>query len=350
MTDLVRKKHLIGIAGGLTVAVALAPLLAVAQTPAAPPVVQTAPPAVDTSSIWTLQDENASISTSDLTDRYYANGLRLGWTSGNNMVPDLMQRLGQALWGDGQRRISFDLTHQIYTPDDTSAIVPPRSDRPYAGLLLGNFGLTQDTSDRRTAVGLSLGLLGPGAQGEELQNGFHSLIGQAHNNGWSSQLNNEPVFMLYSAGTWRLNLGNIGSLETQALPELTVAAGTLRVYAEGGLTMRIGQGLDGDFGVARLRPGLTGGDAFVPTRKFGWYFFAGVDAQGVAHDVLLDGNTFVQSVGVKHEPFVGEAQFGFAVMAFGTRLTYTQVLQTAEFRGQRGGLHQFGSLALSVRF
>ena len=31
-------------------------------------------------SIWTLQDENASISSTNPTDRYYVNGLHLGWT------------------------------------------------------------------------------------------------------------------------------------------------------------------------------------------------------------------------------------------------------------------------------
>ena len=335
------------VAVGLSVAALLAPLLAMAQPP---PPSSPATPASDSSSIWTLQDENSSISTSNLTDRYYTNGLRLGWTSGNTIVPDALQQLGEALWGDGQRRISFDLTQQIYTPDDTSAIVPPHGDRPYAGLLLGNFGLTQDTGDRRTMVGLSLGLVGPGAGGETVQDWFHHLIGQGVDNGWGSQLRNEPVFEFYSEGTWRLNTGSIGPLETDALPNLTVGLGTLRVYAETGVTVRIGQGLDADFGVARLQPGLSGGDAFVPTRPFGWYFFLGVDAQGVAHDLLLDGNTWTKSVGVKHEPLVGEVQGGLAIFAFGTRLTYTQVVQTGEFRRQHGGLHQFGSLALSMRF
>jgi hypothetical protein len=37
-------------------------------------------------------------------------------------------------------------------------------------------------------------------------------------------------------------------------------------------------------------------------------------------------------------------------MAFGARLTFAWVAQTQEFHGQTGGLHQFGSAALSVRF
>ena len=47
---------------------------------------------------------------------------------------------------------------------------------------------------------------------------------------------------------------------------------------------------------------------------------------------------------------MGEFQGGLALMFCGMRLTYTQVVQTQEFKYQKGGLHQFGSLALSVRF
>ncbi|HEY2133861.1 MAG TPA: lipid A deacylase LpxR family protein [Acetobacteraceae bacterium] len=304
----------------------------------------------DPVSIWTIQDENASISTGSLTDRYYVNGLRLGWTSGTNATPDFLVPVAHTLWGDGQMRVSFDLTQQIYTPADTSAFVPPPGDRPYAGVLLGNFGLSQDTTDTRSTLSVAVGVMGPAALGEEVQNGFHSLIGQAHNNGWGTQLKNEPTFEITSGRVWRLNTGTLGGLETQALPELDAGLGLLRIYALGGLRMRIGQGLDSDYGVARLRPGLTGGDAFHPTRPVAWYVFAGLNGQGVAHDATLQGNIFQNSPNVKLTPLVGEAEFGFAVMAYGARLTYTQVLQTAEFQHQKGGLHQFGSLALSLRF
>ena len=39
-----------------------------------------------------------------------------------------------------------------------------------------------------------------------------------------------------------------------------------------------------------------------------------------------------------------------AVIAFGMRLTYNHLLQTPRFRGQRGRLHQVGSLGSRVRF
>jgi hypothetical protein len=38
--------------------------------------------------------------------------------------------------------------------------------------------------------------------------------------------------------------------------------------------------------------GMTGGDAFHPTRPFAWYVFAGFDGQAVAYDATLNGNLF----------------------------------------------------------
>ena len=51
---------------------------------------------------------------------------------------------------------------------------------------------------------------------------------------------------------------------------------------------------DHDFEVPRLPPGLSGGNAFVPS-DFAWYVFAGADGQAVARDATLDGNSFIAS-------------------------------------------------------
>ena len=305
----------------------------------------------DPTSIWTIQNENASISTASTTDRYYTNGLRLGWTSGTDAVPDFLAGVGRTLWGDGQERISFDLSQQIYNPLHTHVSQPPPGDTPYAGVLLGTFSLQQDSSDSRSVLALSLGVIGPAALGKQVQNGFHDLIGQEHPAGWDTQLKNEPAFQLVSGRTWRLPMGTVAGLETDALPELTANVGSVWIYAETGARFRIGRGLDSDFGPARVRPGNSGGDAFRPTRPFVWYVFAGADGQVVAHDETVQGsNWHNDSPGANLRTLVGEMEVGLAVMMYGTRLTYTQVFDTQRAEHQKGGLHQFGSLALSVRF
>jgi lipid A 3-O-deacylase len=309
-----------------------------------------AQPAADPLSIWTLQDENASISAGTPTDRFYVNGLRLGWTSPTGAVPNFLADLGHTLWGGGQQRVAIDLTQQIYTPAGTSATVPSPFDRPYAGVLLGNFSLMSDGDDTRSVLSLSLGVVGPGSGAEQLQNGFHSLIGQDHANGWGSQIQNTPAIELLHERTWRLPMGTVAGLETDALPSLTIGLGDLRDYLQTGVTFRFGQGLSSDFGVPRVRPGLSGGDAFTPTRPFAWYVFAGADGQAVAYDMLLQATPFRGGPHVSSVWDVAEMQGGFAVMAYGMRLTFAYVAQTQEFNGQTGGLHQFGSASLSFHF
>jgi hypothetical protein len=307
-------------------------------------------PRADPTSIWTIQDENATLSTAKLTDRYYVNGLRLGWTSGTDAVPDFLASAGRVVWGDGQQRIGFDLSQQIYTPADTKTRRPAPGDQPYSGVLLANLSLITDKADSRSILGASLGVIGPWALGEEVQNGFHDIIGQGHNNGWARQLRNEPAIELLSERTWRLPMGQIGGLETDALPNLAAGVGNVRIYAQTGVSFRLGQGLTSDYGVARINPGPSGGDAFTPSQPFAWYVFAGADGRAVGHDVTLNGNDFRDGPSVKPKALVGEGQAGFAIIAFGTRLTYTHVVQSQTFQHQKGGPHQMGSLALAVRF
>ena len=313
-----------------------------------------AEPPPDASSIWTIQDENATLSSARLTDRYYVNGLRIGYTSPTGVLPDALSDFGQAVWGDGQQRISINVVQQIFTPANTQAKPPPVGDEPYAGYLYASAALLHDSDTARSTLGVSLGLIGPGAGAEEVQNGFHSIIGQGTNKGFNYQLHNEPAVQFLADRVWRFpltqfNVAGVG-LETDALPEAQAQIGTVQDYVLGGVNFRIGQGLNADFGVARLAPGTTGSDVFQPVRPFGWYVFGGLDGRALAHDELLQGNDFSSSRHVTIKPLVGDVQLGAAIIYHGVRLSYTQVFETTTFSGEHGGLHQFGSLALSARF
>jgi len=103
--------------------------------------------------------------------------------------------------------------------------------------------------------------------------------------------------------------------------------------------------------VARIQPGISGGDAFtVAEGEVPWYVFVGVDGQAVGRDVFLDGDLFRASAHVDKKVWLGEMEVGWAVIWHGVRLSYTQTWQTASFKGQKGGLFNFGSLTGSVHF
>lgn len=311
-----------------------------------------AEPAQDTKGIVTLQVENDAISTfKGTSDQYYTSGLRLGYTSPTTAVPEFIARAGRAVWGDGVQRVSIDLTQSIFTPRDTQARVPNPRDRAYAGYLAATLGLLHDTDDMRTLVSVSLGVIGPSSGARELQNGFHSIKGDPPNRGWASQLQDEPTIQLLAERTFRIPIARFNGLETDALPAVSIGVGTVRDYVQGGVSFRLGQGLNSDFGQPRIRPGLSGSDAYVPNRPFAWYVFAGADAQGVGRDVFLDGSTFrSNSPHVGKYGLLGEFEAGLALMYAGLRLSYTHVWQTPSFSRQRSGLFNFGSLAVSARF
>ena len=314
-------------------------------------VVAQAEPPQDPHGILTLQVENDANSTRrGTTDEYYTSGLRLGYTTGTTSVPGFLADFGRTVWGDGVQRVSFDLSQSIFTPHNTQNNPPDPRDRPYAAWLRGDVQLLTDKDNSRSVLGLGLGVVGSDALGREVQNGFHDIIGDPSTKGWKSQLPNEPTLQLLASRTYRLPVAQFAGLETDALPGVAVNVGNVLDYAQGGIVMRLGQGLDSDFGAPRIQPGFTGGDAYTPTRPFAWYVFAGGVGRAVARNLFLDGSSFQDSPSVGHRGLVGEAELGAAVMFSGVRVTYTQVFQTPEFHRQRSGVFNFGSLSASVRF
>jgi hypothetical protein len=308
-------------------------------------------PAPEPRAVWTIQGENDAITTTPGgSDRFYSNGLRLGWTSAPELVPEKVAEASRVVWGDGVTRISFNLSHQIYTPLDISRTTPDPRDRPLAGYLAGTFSVLHDTANSRNVFALTLGMTGPSALGREVQNGWHELIRIPVNEGWGSQLPNEPQLQVLAERTWRVGLARAGGFETDVLPSLTGGIGTVRDYVQVGFILRLGQGLERDFGVARIRPGVTGGDAFTAAPELAWYVFAGVNGQVVARDLFLDGTLWQNSPHVRRNWLLGGMEAGVAVLWHGVRLSYTQTWQTQSFRGQRGGLFNFGSVAASVHF
>jgi len=321
-----------------------------AATLPAPGPAQAAQP-LDTDSILTVQVENDAVSTlKGTSDQYYTSGLRLGWTSGQDTV-DPIAAWGRAIWGQGTTRLSIDLSQSLFTPRDTQLNPPDPHDRPYAGELVITAGLVHDTAWTRDIVSVSLGVVGPAALGEQVQNGFHDIIGDTPNRGWHSQLADQPAFEFLGQRSWRLPVADLGVADLDVLPSATAGIGDLRDYVQLGGIVRFGQGLASDFGTPRIQPGLNGADAYTAVQPFSWYGFAGVDGQAVGYDVTLDGSTFRNnSPSVSRIWDVGEMEAGVAILAYGLRITYTQTWQTQEFRGAKSGLFSFGSLAISTKF
>ncbi len=316
---------------------------------------------------WTLEGGAVSfVNENDLyggTDENYSNGLLLDLVSGpraqlprgflNRVVPDFAQ-VRHTDW-----RTGVGLGHAIFTPSDIEAENPDPNDRPYAGWLFASFSffgeMKPDTTrpdDRILDLArLEIGVVGDAAFGEQVQSDFHEFINGVDPKGWRFQLKNEPAFVVRLERQRRRELLDFGPVQLEGGARLGGALGTVETSASVGADLRFGNGLSGDFGPARLRPSAGGASFFdAPAGTLGSaYVFAGVEARGVARNIFLDGNTFQDSRSVDKEPFVFDAQAGAAVRVGKTRVAFTYVARTEEFKNQDGAA-QFGAVTLSRRF
>ncbi len=305
-------------------------------------------PPRDPHSIVTIQLENDALSIPS-TDRLYTSGERLGYVGPTGMVPGFVAGLGHDLFGAGVQRLEIDFQQQIFTPTNTQLYNPNPQDRPYAGQLSARFSLIQDTTEMRSIVGAAVGIVGPASLAQSVQNGFHEIIGQTPNRGWHYQLHDEPTLDFFGGRIWRKDLATFGPVGVQVLPQITGQVGNTEIYAQTGAIVRVGQGLDSDYGPAVIQPQLSGMDAYTPTRPFVWYVFGGALGRFVAHDMLIQGNDFRSSRGTGLTHLQGDLELGAAVIFRGVRISAVETIETPEFHHSAPAF-QYGSVALSVRF
>lgn len=332
---------------GAAIVAAIAPSAAFAQDEASDE--------PDDKGVLSITLENDSLSSG--ADRNYTSGIRLGYVSPAERVPDWLQNTGsftRALSNSEPDFWGFAIGHSIFTPEDIEANPAPPDQHPYAGWLYMQIsvGAEEDRARPRylDTYELELGITGPSAMGEEAQRGIHQWLGAPDPQGWDSQLNDEVAFAVSFDRRWRaLRLFGdyFGGLEADLTPSAGVTLGTLRTEAHAGVAARIGQRIDSDYGPPRVRPSLAGVEHF-RGGGLSWSIFAGVQGRAVAHNLFLDGNTYEDSASVDRNPYVADFQTGFSISAGAVRLAYTYVWRTEEFETQPTR-QDFGALALSVR-
>ena len=300
--------------------------------------------------IISLQIENDTFAK---TDRYYTNGFRLTYMTPETTIPGWIDRATEWLpffAPEGNKRLIYSLGQSMFTPEDITTRDPDEDDRPYAGFLYGSIALITDTGERLDTLELTLGIIGPYALAKETQKLVHDIIGADDPKGWDKQLHTEPAVMLTYERKWRgLYEFRPGGFGVDATPYLGGSLGNVFTQASAGMMFRLGQDLPADYGPPRIRPSLPGSDFFIPTQAFGWYLFGGIEGRAVAHNIFLDGNTFQDSPDVDKKWFVGDFQFGAAIVIENVRIAYTHVFRTKEFDGQNG-IGEFGAFTLSLRF
>jgi lipid A 3-O-deacylase len=303
----------------------------------------------DDKDIFNVVIENDSFAG---TDRDYTNGIRFGWLSSEEDMPDWVQSVASILplASDGHKRISISAGQSMYASQDIRRATPLPGDHPYAGWLYGSVGMVSDTGKTLDNVMLTLGVVGPLSFAEQTQKFVHRVIGSPRPKGWDHQLKNEPGFILTYERKWRglYEFSSIG-IGVDATPHVGINLGNVNTDVSAGVTFRLGYDLPADYGPPRIRPSLPGSDFFIPSKTLGGYLFTTIGERAVVRNIFLDGNSFRDGPHVNRETFVGSIQVGAAVTYGQTRVSYTQVFMSKEYATQQHS-PAYGVITLSSRF
>ena len=251
--------------------------------------------------------------------------------------------------GFEQQNMVFSLGQGLYTPTDFTRADLITGDRPYAAILLASFGYNARNGDRLRTTQLQLGVVGPAAFGEEVQDAVHDLLGDEKFRGWDNQLRNEPLLGVVHERMRRWGDGeaNAGDWGWDAIAHWGGTVGNRATYANAGMELRWGWHLPDDFGSTPLRPA---GENTAPSGRrpsgWGWHLFLTSDARWVLRDITLDGNTFRDSHSVDRRPLVGEIGYGMALMRGRWKFALARYHGAREFEGQRER-PVFGSFTIS---
>ena len=287
-------------------------------------------------------------------DGDYTNGIELVWVPADeSTAPKWALRAARELpWfpQDGQVRHGYIFGQKMFTPDDITVADPPLDDRPYAGWLYATIGLGVASDRQLDQIWLSLGVVGPASLAGQTQKTVHKWTNADAPQGWDTQLGNEPGIVLGYQRAWHkfATMTALG-LDVDLTPDLGASLGNVYTYVDAGITLRYGKSLPLDYGPPRIQPSPPASAFFIPTGPFAWYIYASLEGRAVLRNIFLDGNTFKDSRSVDKEPLVGDLQWGVVLTWRRTRLSYTHVVRTREFKTQ-GAHEEFGSFSVSISF
>ncbi len=277
------------------------------------------------------------------SDQEYTNGFRFSYIYAQDKVPKWAHSYIEKLKvldhtpDQAKLNLAISLGHQIYTPNDIVEKKLIINDRPYAA----NF--REETV--ANFLELDLGVVGPSALGEQVQNNVHDWIGKYHAAGWEHSLHDEPtVQFLYQK---RLKVNKSETFDS--ITYYGVGLGNILVGAHFGGMVRFGLNLPDDFGPTR--PSASDGDSFVTpvdtetVSKKSLYVFAGARANAVARSIFLDGNSFRDSHRVRRYPFNFDTEFGAGAQVMPFAVVWRFVTRSPEFE-ERSKAISFASLNL----
>ncbi len=234
-------------------------------------------------------------------------------------------------------KYGLSIEHIGFTPEQYQRPEIQFGDRPFAAaIMIKSFLVATDTVKKsRITSSLSLGIIGPGAFGREMQAGIHRLTDNKIPLGWRHQIKNDVVLnygLGYEKRVWPYN--QLFSLQTHASAQL----GTLFTHVSAGISSTVGL-IDSPF---------TG-----DKKGFRIYLYAQPTLKLVGYDATLQGGLFnraspytISADAV--ERFTAQFDFGLVLKTRTLYFEYTRSLITREF--ETGQASAWGGVNIGFTF
>ena len=244
--------------------------------------------------------------------------------------------------------VAYMLFQTLQTPEDITIAEFQPDQLAYAGSIVLQTQLYSWDTNVSDQLSLFLGIVGPLAFGEESQTFIHSLIGSDEPEGWDFQLDNEPVFRLEARHVHKLARAYGSNFGYDLLGLGTVGLGNLRSNAEASLAVRFGTNLKFSHATFSLQSDRQVNSlSLAPGNDFFVYF--GVSAELVANDIMIDGNTFEDSISQELENFQNSFAAG-VVAKFGPLAYVFQVTSSSPAAEIAEDRESFGAFSITYPF
>ncbi len=253
--------------------------------------------------------------------------------------------------------ISFAYAHQIYTPGEIEFFELLPLDRPYAGYGYIESGLYQSSNNNLKSLNIQIGMVGPSAGMEGIQDIIHNLIGSPEVNGWPNQLKDEFTFQVNYSEKQYYNLDNIFGFNNSSsiIPEYGVNLGNVSTKVYGAALFRYGLNVTKDYGSSQIdnttynKISLDANYDYKNDNK--WRIFLNLSAKAnlIARNIFLDGNTNQDSHSVDKNNFVMTGSYGISIAYNQYSFDYIRTHTSKEYKTQ-DELYSYGSLLFSYNF
>lgn len=286
-------------------------------------------------------------------DAAYSYGSKIGALFFRDEIKESLLRIPFTEYKTSENYISFSFAHELYTPKDLKRSDLIVEDRPYAGYMYLQGALHQVKENSLLSLTTQVGIVGPSSQMEQVQTMIHDLIGSPHPQGWDNQIKDEFIFQLNFSQKKYYDLEYIYGYDASLVPSYGVELGNASTKMYGSALFRWGKNVPKDFGAYLMNNTDTSkiplSSTQKDTKKWRYYINFSLQANAIARNIFLDGNSFKESHSVEKYPITVDVGYGLSFAYKDFSIDYIRRHSSKEYKTQEG-LYSYGSLLFSYHY